>query len=50
MAVLFVVGTMQLGWTAAIGVFVLVENVAPRWISIGHAGATLPIGWGTWTL
>jgi len=50
MAVLFVVGTMHLGWMAAIALFVLVEKIAPRWLRIGHAGATVLIGWGTWTL
>lgn len=50
MAVLFVVGTMNLAWMAAVAVFVLVEKIAPRWLRISHAGATVLIGWGTWTL
>jgi predicted metal-binding membrane protein len=50
MAVLFVVGTMHLAWMAAIAVFVLVEKIAPPWLRIGYAGATVLIVWGAWTL
>jgi predicted metal-binding membrane protein len=50
MAVLFVVGAMHLGWMAAIAVLVLIEKIAPRWLHIGQAGATVLVGWGTWTL
>jgi len=49
MTVLFVVGTMHLGWMAVIAVFVLAEKVAPRRLPIGRAGAALLIGWGLWT-
>lgn len=50
MATLFVVGTMDLAWMAAIALFVLAEKVAPRWLHVGHAGAVVLVGWGAWTL
>lgn len=50
MATLFVVGTMHLAWMAAIALFVLAEKVAPRSLRVGHAGAAVLVGWGTWTL
>lgn len=50
MGVLFVVGTMHLGWMAGLAVFVLVEKIAPRRLRIGQVGATVLIGWGTFTL
>ncbi len=50
MGLLFVTGVMNLLWVALIGIFVLVEKVAPleRWVS-GGAGAMLT-GWGLWLL
>ncbi len=36
MAVLFVVGLMNLGWMAALSLLILVEKVAPRGVLIGH--------------
>lgn len=47
MAVLFVVGTMHLGWMAAIAVFVLVEKIAPRALGVRYAAAVVLAGWGT---
>ncbi len=48
MAVLFVVGTMHLGWMAAITVFVLAEKLLPRSLRISHVAAVLLVGWGLW--
>ncbi len=50
MGLLFVTGVMNLLWVALIGVFVLVEKIAPmaRWVS-GGAGALLVV-WGLWLL
>lgn len=46
MGVLFVVGTMHLGWMAAIAGFVLVEKVAPRSLQIRYAAAVVLVGSG----
>ena len=50
MALLFVVGVMNLLWVAIIAVFVLVEKVVPagEWISRGLG--LLTVGWGAWLL
>jgi predicted metal-binding membrane protein len=47
MAVLFVVGTMHIGWMAAIAVFVLVEKIAPRALRVRYVAAVVLVGWGT---
>lgn len=46
MGVLFVVGTMHLGWMAAITGFVLVEKIAPRVLRMRYAAAVVLVGWG----
>lgn len=46
MGVLFVVGTMHLGWMAAIAGFVLVEKVAPRVLRVRYVAAVVLVGWG----
>jgi predicted metal-binding membrane protein len=48
MAILFVVGVMNVAWIVALTLYVLIEKVAPpsRWLA-GATGALL-IGWGVW--
>jgi predicted metal-binding membrane protein len=46
MVVLFVVGTMHLGWMAAVALFVLVEKVAPAVLRVRHAAGVGLIVWG----
>ena len=46
MALLFVVGVMNLLWVAAIAGFVLLEKVAPAGRRIGQAAGVLLAGWG----
>lgn len=50
MALLFVVGVMNLLWVAAIAVFVLAEKVFPRGEWIARAAGVLLIGWGLWVM
>ena len=50
MAVLFVVGTMHLLWTAAIAVFVLGEKMAPGVLRVRYAAAASLVGCGAVTL
>jgi predicted metal-binding membrane protein len=50
MAVLFVVGTMNLVWMAVIAAFVLAEKVAPRALRLRYAAAAALVGWGALTL
>jgi predicted metal-binding membrane protein len=47
MAVLFVVGTMHIGWMATIAVTVLVEKIAPRALRVRYPPAVVLVGWGT---
>jgi predicted metal-binding membrane protein len=46
MAVLFVVGLMNLGWMAALSLLITVEKLAPRGVMIGRAVGLLFIGLG----
>jgi predicted metal-binding membrane protein len=50
MALLFVVGVMNLLWVAAIAIFVLAEKLGPggRWL--GRASGLLMIAWGIWVI
>lgn len=48
MALLFVVGVMNLLWIAAIAGFVLIEKVAPRGEWVSRAAGLLLVGWGVW--
>lgn len=50
MAVLLVVGTMDLVWMAAIAGFILVEKVAPPALRVHYAAAVALVGWGALTL
>ena len=51
MAVLFVVGVMNLAWIAALTVFVFLEKLGPRGSWLARAGSALLITWGmvVWT-
>lgn len=50
MALLFVLGVMNLLWVAAIAAFVLLEKVVPAGAWVGRAAGVLLIGWGAWML
>jgi predicted metal-binding membrane protein len=50
MALLFVVGVMNLVWVAAIAVFVLAEKLLPRGRELGRVAGSLLIVWGLYTL
>ena len=50
MAVLFVVGVMNLLWVAAIAAFVLVEKAAPAGGRLGRGAGVLLVAWGVWVL
>ena len=50
MALLFVLGVMNLLWVAAIAAFVLLEKVVPAGAWIGRAAGVLLIVWGTLVL
>lgn len=50
MALLFVVGTMNLAWMAIVAIFVLAEKLVPaRWHVDAAAGLVL-VAWGGWVL
>jgi hypothetical protein len=46
MAVLFVVGLMNLGWMAALSLLIVAEKLAPRGLTIGRASGAVLIGLG----
>jgi predicted metal-binding membrane protein len=50
MAVLFVVGVMQLGWVAAIAAFVLVEKLVARGLWFGRLAGSALVFWGLYLL
>lgn len=50
MALMFVLGVMNLLWMAALAAFCLVEKVAPAGDHIGRAAGLLFVGWGVWLL
>jgi predicted metal-binding membrane protein len=50
MAVLFVVGMMNLWWIVAITIFVLVEKMVPASALISRVAGVLLVGWGVWLL
>jgi predicted metal-binding membrane protein len=50
MAILFVVGVMNLLWIALLAVFVLVEKVAPRGELIAKAAGVLLVVYGLWMM
>ena len=48
MALMFVLGVMNLLWMAALTVFCLIEKVAPAGDRVGHLAGIGFIGWGGW--
>jgi predicted metal-binding membrane protein len=50
MALLFVVGVMNLIWVAAIAGFVLVEKLAPQGMRLSRVAGALLIMWGAYVL
>lgn len=50
MALLFVVGVMNLLWVAAIAAFVLVEKLTPQGLRVGRLAGGLLIIWGAYVL
>jgi len=50
MVLMFAVGVMNLFWTAAIAILVLVEKLAPRRLRIEYASGVPLIAWGVVTL
>jgi len=48
MALLFVLGVMNLLWIAALAGFVLLEKVVPAGIWLGRLTGLLLMGWGAW--
>jgi predicted metal-binding membrane protein len=46
MALLFVLGVMNLLWVAVLSVFVLAEKIAPSGVWLSRASGVLLIGWG----
>ena len=50
MAVLFVVGVMNLLWVAGLAVFVFAEKLLPGGIWIGRVGGVAMVGLGAWLL
>jgi predicted metal-binding membrane protein len=50
MALLFVVGVMNLMWVAAIAAFVLVEKLLPQGVRVGRVAGGLLMVWGTYVL
>ena len=50
MALLFVVGVMNLVWVAALAAIVLAEKVLPHGDRLGKAGGLALIAWGAWVI
>jgi predicted metal-binding membrane protein len=48
MALLFVVGVMNLLWVAAIAAFVLVEKLMRQGRRLGQLGGAVLVVWGAW--
>ena len=48
MAVLFAVGVMNLGWSAALSVFVLLEKIIPRGFWVAKVAGLFLMGLGGW--
>ena len=46
MALLFVLGVMNLVWIAALAAFVMLEKIAPKGQMLGRAGGVLLMIWG----
>lgn len=50
MALLFVLGVMNLLWMAALTALCLIEKIAPAGDRVGHVAGIGFIGWGTWLM
>ncbi|NBB85072.1 MAG: DUF2182 domain-containing protein [Bacteroidetes bacterium] len=50
MALMFVLGAMNLLWMAALTAFCLIEKMAPAGDRVGRAAGVLFIGWGLWLI
>jgi len=50
MALLFVLGVMNLLWIAALAGFVLIEKLAPTGQLVGRLTGVLLVGWGSWMI
>ena len=50
MALLFVLGVMNLVWIAALAAFVLLEKVGPRGKLISRCGGLVLMAWGVWVI
>ena len=50
MALIFVLGVMNLVWIAALTIFVLAEKIVPKGHLLGRTAGLLMIGWGGWLL
>jgi predicted metal-binding membrane protein len=48
MAVMFVVGVMNLTWMAILAAFMLVEKIAPRYWHLSRVSGVILILWGAW--
>ena len=48
MALLFVLGVMNLVWIAALAAFLLAEKVAPARVPMSKGTGGLLIAWGVW--
>ena len=50
MALLFVLGVMNLVWIAALAAFVLAEKAAPAGEKVSRVTGVLLIAWGAWAI
>ena len=50
MALMFVLGVMNLLWMAVLTAFCLIEKIAPAGDRVGRAAGVLFIGWGLWLI
>ena len=50
MALLFVLGVMNLVWIAALAAFVLAEKVIPPGANVSKITGGLLVGWGAWAV
>ena len=50
MALLFILGVMNLVWIAALAAFVLLEKIIPGGAKVSKLTGVLLVGWGTWVI
>ena len=50
MALLFVLGVMNLVWIAALAAFVLLEKIIPGGAKVSKLTGVLLVAWGTWVI